>query len=53
MKIDLPDVVALAGLLTAAAGVWMIYPPAALIVLGVGLMVGGLVAAAPRPGRAD
>ena len=45
MKIDLYDVLALAGGVVLAAGLWMIYPPAALIGLGLALVGFGLYGA--------
>lgn len=48
--LGLADLVFCAGLALAAAGVWLVYPPASLILAGVGLMVAGL-ALARKGGR--
>lgn len=44
--IDTPDLLAGAGLAVAAGGIWMIYPPAALIFVGLILMLVGVKASA-------
>lgn len=37
------DTVAVAGLLILAAGSWWIYPPAGLLVLGLGVLLLGII----------
>lgn len=49
--VDLHDIVALLGLISLAAGVWWIYPPAALILVGVILLVVGVVGRPPARGE--
>lgn len=48
--VDLHDVVALLGLISFAAGIWWIYPPAALIAVGVLFLMAAVVG---RPSRGD
>jgi hypothetical protein len=47
MKPDLHDILTLAGAALLCAGVWSIYPPAALILAGAALAAVGVVG---RPG---
>lgn len=44
-KMDRNDVVGIIGAVLVTAGLWMIYPPAALIVLGCGLVTLALLGA--------
>lgn len=44
-RVDLSDVLALVGLLLVGAGVWLLSPAAALIVVGSVLLVVGLAGA--------
>lgn len=48
MKIDFTDGCIYSGLASVGAGVWMIYPPAALIVVGVLVLGLGLAAIVVR-----
>lgn len=45
--VDARDVVGVAGVALITGGAWMVYPPAALIVCGV-LLLGGAIMAARR-----
>lgn len=49
----LPDALLLVGLAIIAYGVWMIYPPAAWIVAGIGVMAYGLALAAIQARKGD
>lgn len=46
--IDIFDVLALVGLVFLGIGLWMVYPPAAFIVVGAIVLVFGIVGAASR-----
>lgn len=45
MKLDSSDVLILVGTALAAVGLWIIYPPAALIALGAWFIAAGVRAA--------
>lgn len=47
VKTSLADGFCLVGLGLVGAGVWMIYPPAALIVVGAALFILGLIGSLP------
>lgn len=49
MKPDAKDIMAVAGTASIGWGLWQVYPPAALVVVGVILL--GLSVAAARGGR--
>ncbi len=51
MTPDLHDILALLGLLLLAGGVWCIYPPAALILVGVILLGVGVMGRPPARGE--
>ncbi len=48
MKLDLSDGVILTGLAILTAGIWLIYPPAALIEMGLALVLCGVALARGR-----
>lgn len=52
-RIDASDVLVFCGLLLLGAGLWWLSPPAALIVVGVVLLIVGLVGAWLRGKRAE
>jgi len=49
---DRNDAVTLVGMGLLAAGLWMVYPPAALIAVGLALVGMGLMGAWAKAGRA-
>ena len=50
MNVDLYDILVLAGLVSLAVGLWWIWPPLALVVVGALLLIGGVVGAKVRSG---